>query len=67
VPDDVKILDITPNSLDSVLECLLRMILQSVLANIRLPFHALTIGAFSLILTRGPEVDNDQVKLFGKV
>jgi hypothetical protein len=67
VPDDVEIVDIKPDSLEAVLECLLRMILQAVLANVRLPFHALSMGAFSLILTRGPEVDHDQVKLFGKV
>ena len=67
VPDDIEIVDIAPDSLETVLECLLRMILQAVLANVHLPFHALTIGILSLILTRGPEVNKDQVMLFGKV
>ena len=47
--------------------CLLRMILKAVLANVQLPFHALTAGAFSLTLLHGPEVDNDQLMLFGTV
>lgn len=65
--DDIEIVDIKPDSLESVLECIIRMILQAVLENVRLPFHALTMGAFSLILLRGPEIEDDQVKLYGDV
>lgn len=65
--EDIEIVDIKPDSLESVLECIIRMILQAVLANLRLPFHALTMGAFSLMLLRGPEVEDDQVKLYGDV
>jgi hypothetical protein len=65
--EEVEIVDITPDSLESVLECILRMILQAVLGNIRLPFHALTAGAFSLALLRGPEIGDDQAKLYGDV
>ncbi|MBI2305047.1 MAG: hypothetical protein HYU86_09940 [Chloroflexi bacterium] len=65
--EDIEIVDIKPDSLESVLECIIRMILQAVLANVRLPFHALTIGAFSLILLRGPEIEDDQIKLYGDV
>jgi hypothetical protein len=43
------------------------MILQAVLDQLRLPFHALTMGAFSLILLRGPEIGDDQLKLWGDV
>jgi hypothetical protein len=62
----VEIVDITPDSLESVLECILRMILDAVLANLQLPFTALTVGAFSLILLR-VEVKDDQIKLYGNV
>jgi hypothetical protein len=63
--DEVEIVDITPDSLESVMECILRMILQAVIRNVRLPFHTLTAGAFSLALLRGPELENDQVKVYG--
>lgn len=64
--DEVEIVDIRPDSLESVLECILRMILQAVLSNVQLPFNALTAGAFSLILLR-VEVEDDQIKLYGDV
>jgi len=61
----IEIVDIRPDQLESVIECLLRMILQAVLATVRLPFQAITAGAFRLALTRGPEIADDQVKLWG--
>lgn len=63
--DEVEIVDITPNSLESVFECILRMVLQSVLHNVRLPFHTLTAGAFSLALVSGPIIEDDQAKIYG--
>jgi len=63
--DTVELVDIKPDSLESVLECVLLMILQGLLANVRLPFKAVTIGAFALVLQRGPESEDDQVKLYG--
>lgn len=63
----VEIVDISPNSLESVLECLILTLLQSVLANVRLPIRALRAGAFSLTLTRGPETEDNQEKLYGSV
>jgi hypothetical protein len=65
--NDVEIVDITPNTLEEVLECILRMVLQAMLMNVRLPFKVLTAGAFSLVLLRGPEVEDDQVKLYGSI
>jgi hypothetical protein len=67
VLDDVEIVDIRPDSLESVIECLIRMFLQAALANLRLPFKALSMGAFDLILVRGPEVEQDQAQLYGNV
>jgi len=67
VVDDVELVDIEPNELESVIECLLLQILRAVLADIRLPLRALRVDAFTLTLTRGPEVEDDQVKVYGNV
>lgn len=63
--DEVEIIDIQPDSLESVVECLIRMLLQAVLSNLQLPFNALSMGAFQLILIRGPEIEQDQLQLYG--
>jgi hypothetical protein len=63
--DAVEIVDISPDEVESVLECLLFMILQAVLADIRLPLRALRVGAFQLVLTQGPLVEDDQIKVRG--
>lgn len=63
--DRVEIVDIKPDEVESVLECLLFMILQAVLAQIRLPLRALRAGAFQLALTVGPLIEDDQVKVRG--
>jgi len=60
-----EIVDINPNDVEAVLECLLFMILQAVLAEIRLPLRALRVGAFQLVLTQGPLVEDDQIKVRG--
>jgi hypothetical protein len=65
--EEVEIVDITPDSLESVVECLIRMLLQAVVANLQIPFSALSMGAFQLILVRGPEMEQDQVQLYGNV
>lgn len=63
--DQVEIVDISPDGLESLLECLLFMILQAALADIRLPLRALRAGAFQLSLTQGPLIEEDQVKVRG--
>jgi hypothetical protein len=63
--DAVEIVDIAPAELEAVLECLLFMILQAVLAEIRLPLRALRIGAFQLAPTVGPSIEDDQIKVRG--
>lgn len=65
--DQVEIVDITPDSLESLLECLIRLMLDTALSAIRLPLHALRAGAFQLVVTRGPDIDDDHVKAFGHV
>jgi hypothetical protein len=59
--DSVEIVDIEPNALESVLECLLTMILRSVLATVSLPVGALQLDAFTLTPTEGPLIDVDRV------
>jgi len=56
-----------PNSLEAIVECILRMVLQALLEQLRLPFHALTIGFVQLILQRGPQIDADQLELWGDI
>lgn len=65
--DAVEIVDIKPDELESFLECLLFLILQAVLAGIRLPLRALRAGAFQLVPVVGPLIEDDQVKARGTV
>ena len=65
--DAVEIVDIRPDELESFLECLMFMILQAVLADIRLPLRALRAGAFQLAVTVGPLIEDDQIKARGSV
>jgi hypothetical protein len=41
--------------------------LQAFLDQLRLPFQALTIGFFKLILQRGPEIEKDQIEVWGDI
>jgi hypothetical protein len=62
----VEIVDITPNDLEALLECLILQLLRGVLSTVRLPFSGIPVAAgLTLLLQRGPEVENDQVKLYG--
>ncbi len=56
-----------PDTFEIVIECVIRMILQALLDNISIPFKAITIGFFQLILERGPEIDDDQIKMWGNI
>ncbi len=67
VVDAVELVDIRPNEFESVIECLLLQILRAVLADVRLPLEALRAGAFTLTLARGPEVEDDQIKVYGNL
>lgn len=67
VVDAVEIVDIKPLELEAVLECLILQILRAVLADVELPLETLRAGAFSLTLTRGPEVENDQLEVYGNL
>ncbi len=65
--DAVEIVDIIPDELESFLECLMFLILQAVMAGIRLPLSALRVSAFELTPTIGPLIEDNQVKARGTV
>lgn len=56
-----------PDTFEAIVECVARMILQATLGGIRLPFDALTIGFLKLILQHGPEISDDQIKIWGDI
>lgn len=63
--DQIEIVDIRPDELESFLECLLFLIIRGVLAEVRLPLEALRLGAFELTPTVGPLIEDNQVKMRG--
>jgi hypothetical protein len=65
--DDVRIPAIQPKGFQAVIDCLIRMMLNGALAGVQLPFHALSAGAFKLILEQGPVIDNDMVEVWGSI
>jgi hypothetical protein len=67
IVDAIEIVDLSPTELESVIECLLLQILRAVLASVRLPLTALRAGAFELVPTAGPEIENDQIEMYGAI
>lgn len=67
IVDRLEIVDIEPEELEAVVECLMLQVLRAILADVALPLEALRAGAFSLTLTRGPEVEDDQLKVYGSL
>jgi hypothetical protein len=67
VIDDVEIVDIAPDGLESVIECLMLQVLRAVLADVHLPLETLRAGAFSLSIVRGPEIEDDDIKTYGNL
>ncbi len=62
----LEIVDIQPAALEGVLECLLLLMLRAALATVRIPYAGLPVaGAFTLLLLRGPEVELDELQLYG--
>jgi len=65
--DAVELVDITPDTLESVLECLIRMVLDTAVSQARLPLQALRAGAFQLAVTQGPLIEDDHILARGNV
>lgn len=65
--DAVELVDVKPDGLESVLECLIKMVLDAALSQVELPISALRAGAFSLVVVRGPDIDDDHIKVAGNL
>jgi hypothetical protein len=65
--DQVLLPDVAPPSLQAVLDCLLEMILNALLASVRLPFDIIDAGFVKLVLEAGPTIADDQIKIWGDV
>jgi hypothetical protein len=64
---DIRIPAIQPKAFQAIIDCLIRMMLNGALAGVQLPFKAMSLGAFQLILEQGPEIDNNQVEVWGDI
>ncbi len=63
--DAVELVDVRPDALESVLECLLGTVLRAVLATISIPLSAVRVGAFTLTPAQGPLIEADAVLVRG--
>jgi hypothetical protein len=59
--------DVVPTSLQAVLDCLLEMILNALLAHVQLPFDIIDASFVKLALEAGPTIANDQIEIWGDV
>jgi hypothetical protein len=64
---DIRIPAIQPKGFEAIIDCLIRMMLNGALTNVQLPFHAISAGAFQLILEQGPSIDKDEVEVWGNI
>jgi hypothetical protein len=58
---------ITPATLQSVVDCLLEMILNAVLSGVELPFNLIDVEFFKLSLDAGPTIADNQIKIWGEI
>ena len=65
--DAIELVDVTPDALESVLECLLGTVLRAVLATLSIPLSAIRVGAFTLTPAQGPLIDADAVLARGSL
>lgn len=65
--DAVELVDVSPDGLETVLECLIKMVLDAALSQVELPISALRAGAFQLVVARGPEIDDDRITVAGNL
>ena len=65
--DQVLIPGVAPASLQAVLDCLLEMILNALLASVQLPFDIIDANFVKIILEAGPTIADDQIKIWGDV
>ena len=62
VIDNVEIKDIHPDSLESIIECILRMVLNEALEDLRLPYQSIFIKIGTIVPVGSPSISDDQLK-----
>lgn len=65
--DTVLVQGISPTSLQAIVDCLIRSMLNAALAGVRLPFNVIDASFFKLSLEQGPSILDDQIELWGDV
>jgi hypothetical protein len=65
--DDIDIQDIKPDCLEAMLNCIFRQVIGAVLRDVTIPVPTLSAGAFALVLEQGPQIDADEVDVWGKL
>lgn len=63
VVDEVEIKDITPDTLESIIECIMRMVISEALEGLRIPYNSVFIGIGNINPSTGPLIADDQVKV----
>ncbi|MFZ3201986.1 MAG: hypothetical protein WA175_12650 [Candidatus Acidiferrales bacterium] len=67
VLDAVRIPTVKPVTLEAVLDCIARMILEAILQNASLPFKVITVDTIQLILEAGPQISSNQIQIWGDI
>jgi hypothetical protein len=65
IVDAIELVDVDPNALEQVLECVLLKIIRAAIAPAVLPLDAIAVRTFTLTPTTGPDAQNDQLELAG--
>jgi hypothetical protein len=65
--DSLEIVDIVPAELEDIIICVLLNVLKGVLAQVNFPIPSLSAGFLSLTLEQGPDLNPDEVDVWGNV
>ena len=65
--DSLEIVDIVPTELEDIIICVLLNVLKGVLAQVNFPIPSLSAGFLSLTLEQGPDLNPDEVDVWGNV
>jgi hypothetical protein len=67
VVDQVLVNGVEPPSLDTVLNCFIRMTINALLSGVRLPFSIIDADFFKIILEEGPTITDNRIEIRGDV
>lgn len=65
--DSLEIVDIVPTELEDIIICVLLNVLKGVLAQVNFPIPSLSAGFLSLTLEQGPDLNPDEIDVWGNV